>query len=131
MSMSDPIADMLTRIRNGQSANKVSVDMPSSKLKLEIARVLKEEGFVGEFAVSDDQKKPILSIQLRYHQGRPVIDSLQRVSRPGLRIFRRKEDIPQVNGGLGIAVVSTSKGVMTDRAARSSGQGGEILCTVY
>lgn len=130
MSMSDPIADMLTRIRNGQRANKVQVEMPSAKLKLELARVLKEEGYIEAYTVSDVDRKPILTITLRYHAGRPVIDVLRRVSRPGLRIFKGKDDLPKVNGGLGVAIVSTSKGVMTDRSARSAGQGGEVLCVV-
>ncbi len=130
MSMSDPIADMLTRIRNGQRANKMQVEMPSAKLKLELARVLKEEGYIEAYAVSDVDRKPVLTITLRYHAGRPVIDVLRRVSRPGLRIFKGKDDLPKVNGGLGVAIVSTSKGVMTDRSARSAGQGGEVLCVV-
>ncbi len=130
MSMSDPIADMLTRIRNGQQANKAEVSMPSSKLKVEIARVLKEEGYIDEHRVEDIEGKPVLFIKLRYYQGKPVIDTIKRVSRPGLRIFKGKDELPKVDGGLGIAIVSTSRGVMTDRAARSLGQGGEILCTV-
>ncbi len=129
MSMNDPIADMLTRIRNGQSAGKVEVQMPSSKLKVELARVLKEEGYVDDYAV-DEGAKPTLSVKLRYYQGRPVIDRIQRVSTPGLRIFRGKDELPKVDAGLGVAIVSTSQGVMTDRAARAAGQGGEVLCVV-
>jgi small subunit ribosomal protein S8 len=130
MSMSDPIADMLTRIRNGQAANKIEVSMPSSKLKVEVARVLKEEGYVDDFAVAEADARPELTVKLRYHQGRPVIEQMRRVSRPGLRIFKGKGELPKVNGGLGVAIVSTSQGVMTDRAARASGQGGEVLCIV-
>lgn len=130
MSMTDPIADMLTRIRNGQSANKQQVSLPSSKLKVEIARVLKEEGYIQDYAVEGEAGKPALKILLRYYQGRPVIEKMQRVSRPGLRIFKGKDELPSVNGGLGVAIVSTSKGVMTDRAARAEGQGGEVLCTI-
>ena len=129
MSMNDPIADMLTRIRNGQSAGKVEVQMPSSKLKLELARVLKEEGYIDDYGVDGDTK-PTLSVKLRYHQGQPVIDRIQRVSTPGLRIFKGKGELPKVNAGLGVAIVSTSQGVMTDRAARAAGQGGEVLCIV-
>lgn len=130
MSMTDPIADMLTRIRNGQSASKVEVSMPSSKQKQQIANVLKEEGYVDDFAVSEMDGKSVLNIKLRYYQGKPVIDHIKRVSRPGLRIFKGKNELPKVNGGLGIAIISTSKGVMTDRAARAAGEGGEIICTV-
>ncbi|MEJ2346466.1 MAG: 30S ribosomal protein S8 [Gammaproteobacteria bacterium] len=130
MSMSDPIADMLTRIRNGQAANKIEVSMPSSKVKVEIARVLKEEGYIDDFSVAEADDKPALTVKLRYHQGRPVIEQMRRVSRPGLRIFKGKGELPKVNGGLGVAIVSTSQGVMTDRAARASGQGGEVLCIV-
>ena len=129
MSMSDPIADMLTRIRNGQIANMVEVVMPASKLKVEIARVLKEEGYIEDSSVSDGAK-PQLTVKLRYYQGRPVIDEIQRVSRPGLRIFKGAGDLPKVHNGLGVAIVSTSQGVMTDRAARAAGQGGEVLCIV-
>jgi small subunit ribosomal protein S8 len=130
MSMSDPIADMLTRIRNGQSANKAEVAIPASKLKVELARVLKEEGYIDEYSVADVGSKPTLTVKLRYHEGRPVIDEIKRVSRPGLRIFKGKNDLPKVNSGLGVAIVSTSQGVMTDRAARAAGQGGEVLCIV-
>ncbi|MEF3193859.1 MAG: 30S ribosomal protein S8 [Halothiobacillaceae bacterium] len=129
MSMNDPIADMLTRIRNGQAARKAEVSMPSSKLKLAICQVLKDEGYIADFQVSSDTR-PVLTIKLKYFEGRPVIESIQRVSRPGLRIFRGASELPKVLGGLGIAIVSTSKGVMTDRAARASGHGGEVLCTV-
>ncbi len=130
MSMSDPIADMLTRIRNGQAAAKVQVSMPSSKAKVAIATVLKEEGYLDGFSVQETDNKPVLTITLKYFEGKPVIASLQRVSRPGLRIYRGRDGLPKIKGGLGVAIVSTSKGVMTDRAARRSGQGGEVLCYV-
>jgi small subunit ribosomal protein S8 len=130
MSMSDPIADMLTRIRNAQSAEKTEVLMPSSKLKIAIAKVLKDEGYVDDFAIREAEGKPELSIALKYYAGRPVIDRIERVSRPGLRIYKGKEDIPQVMNGLGVAILSTSKGVMTDRKARATGVGGEVLCVV-
>ena len=129
MSMQDPITDMLTRIRNGQAANKVAISMPSSKLKVAIASVLAEEGYVESFKVVEGSK-PELEITLKYFQNKPVVESIQRVSRPGLRIYKRKDELPKVMGGLGIAVVSTSKGVMTDRAARQAGLGGEIICYV-
>lgn len=129
MSMTDPIADMLTRIRNGQSAKKMQVLMSSSTKKVEVARVLKAEGYIEDYSVAGDVK-PELNIQLRYYQGKPVIEKIKRVSRPGLRIFKGKDDLPKVNGGLGVAIISTSQGVMTDRAARAAGQGGEVLCTV-
>lgn len=129
MSMQDPIADMLTRIRNGQAANKVAISMPSSKLKVAIANVLAAEGYIESVKVSEDVK-PELEITLKYFQGKPVVESIQRVSRPGLRIYKRKDELPKVMGGLGVAVVSTSKGVMTDRAARQAGLGGEIICYV-
>ncbi|PID51420.1 MAG: 30S ribosomal protein S8 [Pasteurellales bacterium] len=129
MSMQDPIADMLTRIRNGQAANKVAVTMPSSKLKVAIANVLAEEGYVESVKVLEGNK-PELEITLKYFQEKPVVERIQRVSRPGLRIYKGKDELPQVMGGLGIAVVSTSKGVMTDRAARKAGLGGEIICYV-
>ena len=129
MSMHDPISDMLTRIRNAQRANKVAVAMPSSKLKCAIAEVLKQEGYIEEYAVSADAK-PILEIQLKYYAGRPVIEQIKRVSRPGLRVYKGSSDIPTVMNGLGVAIVSTSKGVMTDRKARSQGIGGELLCDV-
>ncbi|MGL4600937.1 MAG: 30S ribosomal protein S8 [Plesiomonas sp.] len=129
MSMQDPIADMLTRIRNGQAAKKFAVTMPSSKLKVAIANVLKEEGYIEDFNVVGDAK-PELEVTLRYFQGNSVVESIQRVSRPGLRIYKKKDVLPKVMGGLGIAVISTSKGVMTDRAARKAGLGGEIICYV-
>ncbi len=129
MSMQDPIADMLTRIRNGQAANKVMVTMPSSRLKVAIANVLKEEGYIENFTVEGDVK-PVLGLILKYFQGKAVVESIQRISRPGLRIYKKKDELPKVMAGLGIAVVSTSKGVMTDRAARHAGLGGEIICYV-
>jgi len=130
MSMSDPISDMLTRIRNAQLAEKVSVKMPSSKLKVAIAEVLKDEGYVEGFNVISDGGKATLEIGLKYYSGRPVIEKIQRISRPGLRIYKGSEDIPKVMNGLGIAIVSTSKGLMTDRKARANGIGGEVLCVV-
>jgi small subunit ribosomal protein S8 len=130
MSMSDPIADMLTRIRNAQMAEKVSVAMPSSSLKVAIARVLKDEGYIEDFRVAGEAVKPQLEIALKYYAGRPVIEKIERISTPGLRIYRGKEDLPKVMNGLGVAIVSTSKGVMTDRKARASGIGGEVLCVV-
>lgn len=131
MSMNDPISDMLTRIRNAQGVNKATVAMPASKVKKGIANVLKDEGFINDFReFSDDEGKPALEITLRYQNGRGVIDTLKRVSRPGLRRYRGKEDLPRILNGLGIAVVSTSKGIMTDAAAREQGHGGEILCIV-
>ena len=129
MSMQDPIADMLTRIRNGQAANKIAVSMPSSKLKVAIANVLADEGYIESVKVLDGVK-PELEITLKYFQGKPVVESIKRVSRPGLRIYKRKDELPKVMGGLGVAVISTSKGVMTDRAARQAGLGGEIICYV-
>ena len=129
MSMQDPIADMLTRIRNGQAANKVAISMPSSKLKVAIANVLASEGYIESVKVVEGVK-PELEITLKYFQGKPVVESIQRISRPGLRIYKRKDELPKVMGGLGIAIVSTSKGVMTDRAARQAGLGGEIICYV-
>ncbi|MBL4712255.1 MAG: 30S ribosomal protein S8 [Gammaproteobacteria bacterium] len=130
MMMTDPIADMLTRIRNAQAASKFDVAMPSSNLKLAIAKVLQDEGYITGFS-KDDEVKPTLTVALKYYEGRPVIDEIKRVSRPGLRIYRNKNELPKVLNGLGVAIVSTSAGVMTDREARSSGRGGEILCTVY
>ncbi|GAB2937392.1 MULTISPECIES: 30S ribosomal protein S8 [Aquaspirillum] len=130
MSMQDPISDMLTRIRNAQRADKVSVSMPSSKLKTAIANVLKDEGYIEDFKVEANDGKPTLEIQLKYYAGRPVIERLDRVSRPGLRIYKGSNDIPKVMNGLGVAIVSTSKGVMTDRKARAAGIGGEVLCIV-
>jgi small subunit ribosomal protein S8 len=128
--MHDPIADMLTRIRNAQRANKVAVAMPSSKVKVAIAKVLKDEGYVESFNVDQNEGKPILNIDLKYYAGRPVIERIERISRPGLRIYKGSSDIPQVMNGLGVAIVSTSKGVMTDRKARTQGVGGELLCIV-
>ncbi|WP_025872361.1 30S ribosomal protein S8 [Methylobacillus glycogenes] len=130
MSMSDPIADMLTRIRNAQSTNKPAVSMPASKVKRSIAVVLKDEGYIDDFAVQDVDGKPQLNISLKYYAGRPVIEKIERVSRPGLRIYRGNQDIPVVMNGLGVTIVSTSKGVMTDRKARDAGIGGEVLCVV-
>lgn len=130
MSMSDPIADMLTRIRNAQMAEKVTVAMPSSKLKVALAKVLQDEGYVDGFKVVTDNGKPTLEIGLKYYADRPVIEKIQRVSRPGLRVYKGSEDIPQVMNGLGVAIVSTSKGLMTDRKARANGIGGEVLCVV-
>lgn len=130
MSMSDPLADMLTRIRNAQTAEMAEVVMPSSKQKQAIAKVLKDEGYISDYSVEDEGKKPQLHIGLKYYQGEPVITHVQRVSRPGLRIYKGKDELPQVNGGLGVAIISTSRGVMSDREARSSGEGGEVLCTV-
>ena len=127
--MSDPIADMLTRVRNAQSASKVDVTMPSSKLKVAIAKVLLDEGYIAGFS-TDDAAKPSLTVTLKYYEGRPVIDELKRVSRPGLRIYKSKDELPKILNGLGVAIVSTSAGVMTDREARASGRGGEIICTV-
>ena len=131
MSMSDPISDMLTRIRNAQMADKVSVAMPLSKIKIAIAKVLQDEGYIEDFTVDDnDASKPQLKIGLKYYAGKPVIERIERVSRPGLRIYKPARDIPQVMNGLGVAIVSTSRGVMTDRKARSTGVGGEVLCIV-
>ena len=127
--MSDPIADMLTRVRNAQSASKVDVTMPSSKLKVAIAKVLLDEGYIAGFS-TDDAAKPSLTVTLKYFEGRPVIDELKRVSRPGLRIYKSKDELPKILNGLGVAIVSTSAGVMTDREARATGRGGEIICTV-
>ena len=130
MSMTDPIADMLTRIRNGQSAGKKSVKMPSSKLKLAIAKVLKEEGYICDYKAEQVGNHMEMTVELKYFNGVPVIESVKRVSRPGLRIYKSKDELPKVLGGLGIAIVSTSNGVMTDRAARAIGHGGEVICTV-
>ena len=130
MSMSDPISDMLTRIRNAQMAEKVTVKMPSSKLKVAIAKVLQDEGYVEGFNVAANDGKPVLEIGLKYYADRPVIEKIQRVSRPGLRVYKGCEDIPKVMNGLGIAIVSTSKGLMTDHKARANGIGGEVLCIV-
>ena len=130
MSMNDPIADMLTRIRNAQGARKASVDMPASKLKQAIADVLAAEGYVESTSTSEDGVKKTLTINLRYHRNEPVIDRIDRVSRPGLRVYKAADDLPKVQGGLGVAIVSTSNGVMTDRQARAAGHGGEVLCYV-
>ena len=130
MSMSDPIADMLTRIRNAQSVEKPVVSMPSSKLKVAIAQVLKDEGYIDTFAVKTEGVKSELEISLKYYAGRPVIERIERVSRPGLRIYRGRDAIPSVMNGLGVAIVTTPKGVMTDRKARANGVGGEVLCYV-
>ncbi len=130
MSMSDPISDMLTRIRNAQLAEKTTVTMPSSKIKAAIAKVLQDEGYVDGFKVVANDGKPTLEIALKYYADRPVIETIQRVSRPGLRVYKGSEDLPRVMNGLGIAIVSTSKGLMTDRKARATGIGGEVLCIV-
>jgi small subunit ribosomal protein S8 len=130
MSMTDPVADLLTRIRNGQSAGKPSVSMDASKLKSSILKVLQDEGYIAGYKVDADATKPQLSVELKYFEGRPVIDRLERVSRPGLRIYRGKDELPKVLGGMGTVIVSTPKGVMTDKAARAIGQGGEVLCIV-
>ncbi len=129
MSLQDPIADMLTRVRNAQKANKVSVEMPSSKQKVRIATVLKDEGYISDFKVAEGNLNK-LTIELKYYQGKPVIEEMRRISRPGLRIFKSKDDLPSINGGLGIAIISTSKGVMTDAQARAAGHGGEVICSV-
>ncbi len=130
MSMSDPVADMLTRIRNGQMAGHASVLMPSSKLKLSLAKVLNDEGFISAFSVNENSGKAELSVDLKYFEGKPVIDMIKRVSRPGLRVYKSKDELPKVIGGLGIAVISTSKGIMTDRDARKAGIGGEVICYI-
>ena len=130
MSMSDPIADMLTRIRNAQSANKTSVSMPASKTKSAIANLLKEEGYVGDFETVSEDSKPVMTVALKYYEGKPVIAEISRVSRPGLRIYKGAEELPKVRGGLGVAIISTSKGLMSDRAARKAGIGGEVMCFV-
>ncbi len=130
MSMSDPIADMLTRIRNAQSVEKAAVTMPSSKLKVAIAQVLKDEGYIDDFKVNADGARSELEIALKYYAGRPVIERIERVSRPGLRVYKGRSAIPQVMNGLGVAIVTTPKGVMTDRKARQTGVGGEVLCYV-
>ena len=127
MSMSDPVADMFTRIRNGQSAGKQAVTMPASKLRTSIAQVLKDEGYIEDFSAGEQDGKPQLEVSLKYFQGEPVIEVIRRVSRPGLRIYKGRQELPRVRGGLGIAIVSTSKGVMTDRQARDQGHGGEVL----
>ena len=131
MSMTDPIADMLTRIRNGLQADKLSVSMPASKIKSAIAVVLKDEGYIKDFEVSGEGTKKSLSVELKYFQGQPVIEELKRVSRPGCRVYSHSDDIPSVRNGLGVALISTSKGIMTDRTAREQGVGGEVLATVF
>jgi small subunit ribosomal protein S8 len=128
--MTDPISDMLTRIRNGQKARKVSVSMPSSTVKIAVAGVLKDEGYITDFETSDEGSKKTLSVELKYFEGLPVIEKVERVSKPGLRIYRGKDDLPKVLGGLGVAIVSTSAGVMSDRQAREQGIGGEVICVV-
>jgi Ribosomal protein S8 len=128
--MTDPIADLLTRIRNAHHAEKISLTMPGSKMKAAIAKVLKEEGFIEDFDTAEEEGKPSLTIKLKYFEGAPVIDNIQRISKPGLRVYKGATELPQVNGGLGVAIISTNKGVMTDRAARSAGVGGEVLCSV-
>jgi small subunit ribosomal protein S8 len=130
MSMQDPVADMLTCIRNAHHRSKPEVSMPSSKLKVSVAKVLKEEGYIGGFSVSEDVK-PTLTVELKYFEGKPVIEEITRISKPSLRQYNGSKDLPQVRSGLGIAIVTTSRGVMTDRAARAAGIGGEILCTVF
>jgi small subunit ribosomal protein S8 len=128
--MQDPVADMLTRIRNAQAVQNANVTMPSSKLKVAIATVLRDEGYIAGFSV-DAGAKAVLSIDLKYHRGQPVIEELDRISKPGLRIYRDKNDLPKIHGGLGVAIISTHKGVMSDRAARKAGIGGEVLCSVF
>ncbi|CAN8138874.1 30S ribosomal protein S8 [Thiomicrorhabdus sp. 6S2-11] len=130
MSMSDPIADMLTRIRNGQMAGHANVVMPSSKVKAAVAKVLNDEGYISAFSINDNNGKSELSVDLKYFDGKPVIETLKRVSRPGLRVYKNKDELPKVIGGLGIAVISTSKGIMTDHQARTAGVGGEVICYV-
>ena len=131
MSMSDPIADLLTRIRNAQMVAKQVVSVPSSKVKVAIAQVLKDEGYIDGFEVKSEGGKSELQIALKYYAGRPVIERIERVSRPGLRVYKAKDELPRVVGGLGVAIVSTSRGLMTDRQARSMGIGGEVICSVY
>ena len=128
--MTDPIADLLTRIRNAHHAEKIALTMPGSKIKSAIAKVLQDEGYIEGFESGQQDGKPSLTIKLKYYEGSPVIEKLQRVSKPGLRVYKSAEELPKVNGGLGIAIISTSKGIMTDRAARSAGVGGEVLCSV-
>jgi small subunit ribosomal protein S8 len=128
--MTDPIADMLTRIRNGQAASKAQVSMPSSKLKCAIAQVLRDEGYITDYTAAEAEGKSVLTITLKYHNGKPVIDRIERSSRPGLRLYKGKNDLPRVQNGLGVAIISTSHGVMSDRQARATGEGGEVLCIV-
>ena len=130
MSMTDPVADMLTRIRNSQAVGKANVKMPSSKLKVAIAKVLKEEGYINDFSTEQQEAKSEMTVVLKYYNGAPVIENVKRISKPGLRIYKSKDELPKIMGGLGTAIVSTSKGIMTDRAARAMGYGGEIICTV-
>lgn len=130
MSMSDPIADMLTRIRNGLSSGKISVSMPSSKMKRSVAQLLKDEGYINDYSESTEDKKAVLEVGLKYYDGKPVIELIDRISRPGLRIYKSKTELPKVMGGLGVAIISTSQGLMTDRDARKSGYGGEVVCYV-
>ena len=130
MSMTDPIADMLTRIRNALSAGKVNVSMPNSKVKVAIAKVLKDEGYITDYKTTDEDVKSSLEIDLKYFEGKPVIAMIKRISKPGLRVFKSKDEIPEVDGGLGITIVSTSQGLMTDRAARAANHGGEVICVV-
>ncbi|MCX2977473.1 30S ribosomal protein S8 [Candidatus Marimicrobium litorale] len=131
MSMQDPLSDMLTRVRNAQMVGKTNVEMPGSKLKSAVASVLKDEGYINGFSAIDEGGKPRLSIDLKYYDGKPVIAEISRISRPGLRKYSARDELPSVRKGLGVAIISTSKGVMTDRAARAAGVGGEVLCTVY
>ncbi|PCI43617.1 MAG: 30S ribosomal protein S8 [Moraxellaceae bacterium] len=131
MSMQDPIADLLTRIRNGQMAEKAAVAMPSSKTKVAITQLLVKEGYLTGFSVEEADKKPILNIDLKYHNGTAVIEEIKRVSRPGLRIYKGNQELPKVKAGMGVAVISTCKGVMSDREARAQGIGGEVICTVF
>jgi len=128
--MTDPLADFLTRIRNGQTAAKTQVSMPASRLKAAVAQVLKDEGYITDFSTDGEGGKPVLTVVLKYHEGRPVIDKIKRASRPGLRLYKGKGEIPSIQNGLGVAIVSTSKGVMSDRQARAAGEGGEVLCVV-
>lgn len=130
MTMTDPISDMLCRMRNAQMGLKESVSMPSSKQKVAIARVLKDEGYINDFKIEGEAVKPVLTISLRYYEGRPVISQLRRVSKPGLRVYRGKDDVPKVLNGLGVAIISTSKGIMSDRQARLIGSGGEVICYI-
>lgn len=131
MSMTDPVADFLTRIRNAQALRRKEVKMPSSRVKCSIAELLQREGYLQKVSVQEEEGKPVLTVSLKYFQGAPVMETLQRVSRPGLRVYKRHSELPKIRGGLGVAVVSTSKGLMTDRAARAAGQGGEVLCWVF
>ena len=128
--MTDPIADLLTRIRNAHHAEKISLTMPGSKMKAAIATVLKDEGYIEDFDTTNEGGKPSLTIKLKYFEGAPVIEDIQRISRPGLRVYKSATELPEVKGGLGVAIISTNKGIMTDRAARSAGVGGEVLCSI-